>query len=134
MCIIRSCVQLWLTGQSRAFLPADMLTIKFDYEAPGEEESFVDEAAEVRAILEKIMPEERLLEEVMMRIAESLFRGKPHEGRSDRSFRRSSGMPRGVPCTQQCGSRHAVVMRQRQSAVVPSSKLMAKRFAWGVVC
>ena len=70
-----------MTGQLRAFCASDMLTIKFDYDAPGEDDVFPEEEAEVRSILEKIMPEKKLRVEVMMRIAESLFRGKPHEGK-----------------------------------------------------
>ena len=64
-----------VTSKLRAFHPDDMITKKFDFNAPSaildDDTSF--EVAKVRSIIEDVLPEEKLRNEVMVRLAESFF-------------------------------------------------------------
>ena len=66
------------TMTSREYTPDDMVSVKLDWAAPTEEELHTDSAAkaDVEAILSSFFPQEDLYDEVVSRIAESLFNSR----------------------------------------------------------
>ena len=69
------------TRQRRDFRDTDLLTVKFDFDAPRAGERYMREKAFVKQMLQRLFPENALREEVMKRVAQSFFEGKPHVGK-----------------------------------------------------
>ena len=63
------------TSTLRSSERSDMITVKFDFDAPSPEENVAAEKAKVEEIFERMLPEKRLRHEVMTRLAESFFCG-----------------------------------------------------------
>ena len=61
------------TRELREIEHSDMLTSKFDFDAPARGDDVANERAQLENILDKLFPDEQLKHEVMTRLAESLF-------------------------------------------------------------
>ena len=61
------------TRELREIEHSDMLTSKFDFDAPTSREDVAEERAHLESILDDLFPEEQFKREVMTRLAESLF-------------------------------------------------------------
>ena len=64
------------TCTRREYERSDLLTYKFDFDAPEPGEDVDAEIADVRSILHRLFPDKRLHSEVVTRVAESIFSGR----------------------------------------------------------